>query len=139
MTLVKECVETKTYRTFDGECEGHFHVDLPDGAEKDAVQAQTCYTKCLAPGTLEAYKTAGAPAYCEGMEPTYDYNSGALCLPREDCEALCESLGDACNGIEMHTELPRCYLIAPGCTEEDLIHEKKDAAKGHVYEYATKV
>jgi hypothetical protein len=73
------------------------------------------------------------------MEPTYDYDSGALCLPREDCEALCDSLGAACNGIEMHVGLPRCYLIGPGCSPDDLVQEKKMDAFQHVYEYATKI
>jgi hypothetical protein len=139
MTLVKECVATSSYRTFDGECRAHLHVSLPDGPEKDAVEAQTCYNKCLAPGTFAAYESSGPPTYCEGMEPTYDYDSGALCLPREDCEALCDSLGAACNGIEMHVGLPRCYLIGPGCSPDDLVQEKKMDAFQHVYEYATKI
>ena len=63
MTLVKDCVATSSYRTFDGECRAHLHVSLPDGPEKDAVQAQTCYNKCLAPGTFAAYESSGPPTF----------------------------------------------------------------------------
>ena len=38
MTLTKECMETKSYRTFDGECQAHLHIALPDGPEKDTIQ-----------------------------------------------------------------------------------------------------
>jgi hypothetical protein len=125
MTLGRECLPNPVYRTFDGDCHHSHHLD-PVAL---GVQEHMCYAKCLADGTYEASKVLGPPGYCEGMDPTYDYDSSALCLPREDCEALCDSLDD-CGGIEMHILLPRCYLVGKGCNPGNL----KPSSQ---YEFAT--
>ena len=54
---------------------------------------------------------------CEA-QVSYDHDSGALCVTRERCEALCDST-PGCTGIEYHHTLPRCYLLQGQCTVEE--------------------
>jgi hypothetical protein len=83
--------------------------NMPLQSAPEQIQAETCWRKCLDAETLAASNTAGPDDYCDGMDPAFNKYSNALCVPREQCEALCNSL-EECTGIEMHTSKPRCYL-----------------------------
>ena len=64
MTLVKECVQTEQYRTFDGECEAHLHISfqatrnrtfcssLPNDQSKDLIY-ESYRIVFFSPGFLE--------------------------------------------------------------------------------------
>jgi hypothetical protein len=58
--------------------------------------------------------TDGETDWCAGNDAEFTPDTNALCLPREECEALCEKLGPACTSIDMHRKFPRCYLNGPG-------------------------
>jgi hypothetical protein len=70
---------------------------------QNTVQEHRCVVKCK----------PGAPMDpdCAGTDSLLLPDSDALCLPRDECEALCTSLKD-CISIDMHKALPRCYLNA---------------------------
>jgi len=71
-----------------------------------------CYPKCSDGCTGDA-------CFCEGYYQGFDTEeSAALCLPRVECEHLCTLLGEACFGIDMHEENPRCFLNGPGCAAQ---------------------
>merc|ERR1712072_1565048 len=53
--------------------------------------------------------------YYQGFDTA---ESAALCLPRVECEHLCTLLGDACWGVDMHDQYPRCFLNGPGCLDQ---------------------
>jgi hypothetical protein len=80
-----------------------------------------CYEKCFA-GRETNYSDDVIPQqvdtfsddllandWCSGYETTMTPMTNAICLPREECEALCLEIED-CASIDMHRYLPRCYL-----------------------------
>jgi len=69
------------------------------------VTDNLCFNKCETD-----VPCTGANCYCDGYFQGFDDTSGALCLPRNECEHLCSLLGDACVGVDMHKTLNRCFL-----------------------------
>merc|ERR1719171_908402 len=75
-----------------------------------------CTVKCKA--DFNAILPNGKPDYCDGHiadAPLSEHY--AICLPRERCEALCDSL-EHCSSIDMHRVLPRCFLNTAECEDE---------------------
>jgi hypothetical protein len=93
------------------------------------VADHQCHRKCsfLAPAYRyvdEINADTGENNWCSGNQADFMAETDALCLPREKCEELCLSLGDACVSIDMHNWLPQCYLntgsdCAPGVYESN--------------------
>jgi hypothetical protein len=78
--------------------------------ETALITSNLCYDKCSS--------DPSAP-FCDGFYQGFDTSeSAALCLPRGECEHLCTLLKDACYGIDMHDEYPRCFLNGPGCAAQ---------------------
>jgi hypothetical protein len=79
-----------------------------------AIVQHGCVRKC---GHRDPYKWLGGDDFSAGFDPSLSHEADAICLPREDCEALCSSLSD-CASIDMHRTLPRCYLnrVSTNCT-----------------------
>ena len=50
----------------------------------------------------------GTNTWCSGNSPEFSMETNALCLPREECEALCTSLGDDCMSCDWHSYTPDC-------------------------------
>merc|ERR1719171_2928732 len=76
-----------------------------------------CTVKCKV--EFNTILPSGKPDYCDGHiadAPLSEHY--AVCLPRERCEALCDSL-EHCSSIDMHRVLPRCFLNTEECEEED--------------------
>jgi hypothetical protein len=81
----------------------------------------SCYTKC-AKKTFSATADTGLDwgvdtidgdtnDWCSGFHVTnFTMENTALCLPREECEAVCTQLGSECASIDMHKSRPLCYL-----------------------------
>jgi hypothetical protein len=105
----------------------YMNVPVPYNTDP-AIVDNGCFRKCNALGfrmlneTMEEdirYKdtmtAAGTNTWCSGNSPDFSMETNALCLPREDCEALCTKLGDGCTSFDMHAFLPRCYLNTPDC------------------------
>merc|ERR1719231_1307258 len=89
-------------------CSGH---NIVDGNAQ--ITDNLCYNKCETD-----VPCTGDHCYCDGYFQGFDQASGALCLPRNECEHLCSLLGDACSGVDMHKELNRCFLNSQGCASQ---------------------
>jgi hypothetical protein len=72
--------------------------------------------------------------WCAGNDEAFDQGTNALCLPREECERLCDMLGDDCVSIDMHRKFPRCYLNKPPTSPSSAVQETCDD-KESSYEY----
>jgi len=71
---------------------------------KEAERHQ-CYAKCVSGPPCE-----GDDCFCSGLMQGYDGpDSQALCLDETACKDVCAELDD-CFGIDMHDDLPRCFL-----------------------------
>jgi hypothetical protein len=83
-----------------------------DGALRDLAEFQ-CFEKC-------ADGCTGEHCYCDGYLPGVDAkSSNALCASKDLCMYLCDSVGEACQSIDMHATLPRCFLNAGTTTDFD--------------------
>merc|ERR1719409_1301136 len=60
--------------------------------------------------------------WCAGNDEAFDQGTNALCLPREECEKICDMLGPDCVSIDMHRKFPRCYLNT-ACDEPESSYE----------------
>jgi len=77
-------------------------------SEIPEVVAESCSVKCAGDGK--------APG-CSGYLPEYDGpDSPAVCLAREDCKALCDTIPD-CAAVEVTKDQgsTRCYLVPYSC------------------------
>jgi len=90
------CPNQKSYTTETGKFCVLEHV------AKDLVKEHLCVEKC-GDGRSNA-------AGCDGYDPLFLPDSDALCLPRDECERLCDELGEKCWSIDMHKSKSRCYL-----------------------------
>merc|ERR1719171_626598 len=90
------------------------------------IVTNACFLKCTLSKPEPAYHNSIGPDgeidWCAGNFPEFTNLTNALCLPREECEALCDDLGDECMGFDMHRKYPLCYLNRPGCADPSL-HE----------------
>jgi len=88
-------------------CPGNnMDVTTPDMIGAGVAQHQ-CYHKCVTNAPCDASKE---DCFCDGLFPGYDdEDSGALCLDQPTCLEYCGSLPD-CFGIDMHKDMPRCFL-----------------------------
>merc|ERR1719353_2512560 len=78
--------------------------------EKCYAQRETNYTDGVVPQQVDTFSDDfTSNDWCSGYEPTMTEMTNAICLPREECEALCLGM-DECASIDMHRYLPRCYL-----------------------------
>jgi hypothetical protein len=115
--------------SIDSECPGsELKWDIVDGkycSNKNMPSIYTtipqiskaaCYNKCAPPvgghGNESDVIVDGVNDWCSGYSVDFTGDTDALCIPREECEALCILAGDACSSIDMHRFLPRCYLNA---------------------------
>jgi hypothetical protein len=115
--------------TIDSECPGsELKWDILDGvycSNKNMpsiytsipeISAAACYNKCAMPvgghGNESDAMVDGKSDWCSGYSVDFTQDTDALCIPREECEALCILAGDLCSSIDMHRFLPRCYLNA---------------------------
>jgi hypothetical protein len=129
-----ECAGTTTYRTESSRYCSLDNVDVFHHASA-AVVENSCARKC-GTRTTDAVRTpssvhaaAGELDFCSGNDLVLshpDASEFALCLPREQCEALCTSLAE-CESIDMHRQLPRCYLNTK-CSREILAEMGKSFA-----------
>jgi hypothetical protein len=78
--------------------------------EKCYAQRETNYTDGVVPQQVDTFTDDFTiNDWCSGYETTMTPMTNAICLPREECEALCLEIED-CASIDMHRYLPRCYL-----------------------------
>lgn len=94
-------------------CPGN-NMDVTVITAGDASRHQ-CYKKCVADAPC-----VGDDCFCGGLFAGYDgEDSAALCLDEETCKAVCQANED-CFGIDMHSELDRCFLngVRPGALDE---------------------
>jgi len=69
-----------------------------------------CFKKCFEDAPCE-----GESCFCSGYIPGYDTkDSDSICLDQQQCEWLCE-LTPGCSSVDMHKELPRCFLNTDTC------------------------
>jgi len=95
------------YRTLDRYCPGNLDRASLSGSVADTINAARCYTKCAA-------GCVGPTCFCDGYMSGYDgKDSEAICADQTTCEELCALSG--CSSIDMHKELPRCYLNSDVC------------------------
>jgi len=91
---------------------GAGELTLPLGAG-EMYASHRCDAKCEG-----QVKCVGDNCFCSGSLGS-DKNdaivSGAVCLPRYECEHLCAMMGPACHSINMHNTLPRCFINTGGC------------------------
>jgi hypothetical protein len=85
-----------------------------------------CWLKCTkgrgSPKTEDSIDDNDVNDYCSGNQDDFEEDTDALCLPREECERICDALGDQCDSFDMHKRVPQCYLNLPGqCTFEGQI------------------
>merc|ERR1719261_1059569 len=90
------CPKQKSYTTESGKFCVLEHV------AKDLVKEHLCVEKC---GDGKAGATG-----CDGYDPLFLPDSDAICLPRDECERLCDELGEKCWSIDMHKSKSRSYL-----------------------------
>jgi hypothetical protein len=76
--------------------------------------------------------------WCAGNDETFVEGTNALCLPREECERLCDLLGDDCVSIDMHRKFPRCYLNT-ACDEAEASYEYDILVKQRTPDETTEV
>jgi hypothetical protein len=70
-----------------------------------AASPDQCFSKCVTSSPCE-----GPGCFCTALLNGYDGpDSDALCLGEEECLEACAGHPD-CVGIDMHKELPRCFL-----------------------------
>jgi hypothetical protein len=108
------CSGTTQYRLFANKYCQYGNVDTIHNTRADIVENR-CVRKCgdtygdriRAPGKI------GEVEWCAGNNETLAADDLSLCLPREQCEAICNSL-EECESIDMHRSLPRCYLNVKG-------------------------
>jgi hypothetical protein len=132
-TITKNCPLQRKYITKSNIYCKDNNLVINQPTTPKAVVDQLCWEKCIKSGTLEAFGSApGPPYYCDGADPAFNMFSNALCVPRDECEAICNSM-DNCYGIEMHRTLPRCYLNLDGCGADDAEYVMSDE-----YDMATK-
>jgi hypothetical protein len=86
--------------------------------EHKAVGVHGCTEKC-GDSVADGVTADGVNDWCSGNDADFTELTDALCLPREQCEALCESLSE-CSSFDMHRELPRCYLNTLECDFTDV-------------------
>jgi hypothetical protein len=89
----------------------HPPITTATGAAKAQLTEHGCERKC------RKMNCKGDTCFCSGDVP--GASSGAICLPKEECEHLCMLLGDECHSVNMHKTLPHCYLNTPACVKED--------------------
>jgi hypothetical protein len=78
--------------------------------EKCYASRETNYTDKIVPQQVDTFSDdLTENDWCSGYETTMTPMTNAICLPREECEALCLEIED-CASIDMHRYLPRCYL-----------------------------
>jgi hypothetical protein len=108
------CPDQKSYSTTTGSYCALLH------SPKDLVKEHLCVTKCADGQT---------GTYCDGYDPLFLPESEALCLPRSECERVCDELKEDCSSIDMHRSKNRCYLNLPSnCT--DITLPRATAAEG---------
>jgi hypothetical protein len=120
INIMPECPDQATYLTAsDMYCDTNnmniMAIPVSDAfpqAKYDAITEDLCWKKCA---TVDA--NGLLPEFCEGFDPAFNAYSNALCVPRSTCESYCDDLGGMCAGLEMHTEVPRCYLITDVCLD----------------------
>lgn len=106
--------EAFDWRAWPGKfCPGR-NLDLSAGsASWGAAGNHSCYRKC---------RTAcyGEECFCDGYYEGLDGpGSNALCVDSSLCQQLCAQNYADCASVDMHRDLPRCFLNsradAPGC------------------------
>jgi hypothetical protein len=89
-----------------------------------AVVKNACFLKCTLSKPEPAYHNSisedGEMDWCSGNFKEFTNLTNAICLPREECEKLCDELGDDCMGFDMHRKYPLCYLNRPTCSDPNL-------------------
>jgi hypothetical protein len=105
--LSTSCPHRHAYSTTSGRYCAWRNLDVP---ATPSLALHSCFSKChpLVTGA------GPAPAGCEGFEfEADDASTNALCLPREECEELCDAHED-CGGIDFVKGKPRCFLNEAG-------------------------
>jgi hypothetical protein len=86
-----------------------------------SVKVHQCYTKCElnAPGDQ----------FCDGYYSGFDQpQSNAICGDVQLCQYICDQF-EGCGSIDMHMELPRCFLNLVGCaTHTDQLYQDPNYA-----------
>jgi hypothetical protein len=87
--------------------------DIPMEGHMRSPTIHLCYNKCI------QQDCEGDDCFCEGAFTGYDTaTSNALCADEDLCKHLCDSFAE-CKSIDMHDELPRCFLNVDDCDASD--------------------
>jgi hypothetical protein len=101
---------TNDYKvTPDGFCP----TNLPVAELPAQFQVHACHKKC----SLERALTAECLGYLSGADPD---DTDILCADEEMCQYICTAV-DSCVSIDMHKDLPRCYLNAAKQCADDYV------------------
>jgi hypothetical protein len=128
-----DCEDQRTFITHSNKYCNNNNMVIED----PEMQQNLCWNKCLADGTSASGEDDPT---CAGTDEAFNRYSNALCVTRETCESYCEKLGAGnCWGFEMHTSLPRCYLIDAPCgadTIDSALYDQVEMTFGE-YRYVT--
>jgi len=98
--------DTGAYVSFLGRYCIQHHLGLGE-----TLAAHACASKCM-DGCV------GDHCHCEGYKAGIDtMDSTALCVTQAKCQDLCDAT-EGCYGIDMHKDLPRCFLNSDGCASD---------------------
>merc|ERR1719359_2206411 len=86
------------------------NIALKYSGSVEMVENQ-CFAKCSGKDNpfMNTVDKDGNNDWCSGNSNEFTTHSNALCLPREECERLCDSHPD-CHSFDLHRKFPRCYL-----------------------------
>jgi len=92
---------------------GFCPTNLPVAELPAQFQVHACHAKCAGARTL----TAECVGYILGADPD---DTEVLCADEEMCQYICSAV-DSCVSIDMHKDLPRCYLNAETQCADDYV------------------
>jgi len=85
-------------------------LQIPVEGVSRPVKEYGCWSKCSQESCI------GDHCFCDGYFSGYDSpTSNAICADMETCKYICDNI-EGCASIDMHNELPRCFLNQPSCT-----------------------
>jgi hypothetical protein len=87
---------------FTSEPGGYCPTNMPVSALPERLQVHACHKKCA----NSRDQQGDCLGYVHGPDA---HDEEVLCVSQALCQFICASV-DACNSIEMHNHLPRCYL-----------------------------
>merc|ERR1719321_172381 len=86
------------------------------------LEKHQCFNKCSRGSESPDYNEEDCRGYYSGYDTA---TTNALCLSKEMCMEVCSDIRD-CIVIDMHREIPRCFLNPGICVESESLTGKSD-------------